>query len=62
MSAACWRSDYTKAFGGDGTVEITLRAPIPIARELQVVREGEALMLRDGETLVCEARQAPSPI
>ncbi len=40
---------YTEAFGGDGTVEITLRAPIPIARELQVVREGEALMLRDGE-------------
>ena len=47
---------YTRAFGGDGTVEITLRAPIPIARALQVVREGEALMLRDGETLVCEAR------
>ena len=47
---------YTKEFGGDGTVEITLRAPIPIARELQVVREGGALMLRDGDTLVCEAR------
>ena len=47
---------YTKEFGGDGTVEITLRAPIPIAKELQVVREGEALMLRDGDTLVCEAR------
>ena len=47
---------YTQVFGGDGTVEITLRAPIPIARELQVVREGDALMLRDGETLICEAR------
>src|SRR6185436_17578030 len=47
---------YTQAFGGDGTVEITLRAPVPIARELQVAREGEALMLRDGDTLVCEAR------
>jgi hypothetical protein len=47
---------YTRAFGGDGTVEITLRAPIPIDRPLQVVREGEGLMLRDGDALVCEAR------
>jgi hypothetical protein len=47
---------FTKEFGGDGAVEITLRAPIPIDRRLQVVREGEALMLRDGETLLCEAR------
>src|SRR5947207_484028 len=47
---------YTKAFGGDGTVEITLRAPIPIAKALQIVREGDALMLRDGDTLLCEAR------
>jgi hypothetical protein len=47
---------YTRAFGGDGTVEITLRAPIPIARALQVVRENDALMLRDGDTLLCEAR------
>jgi hypothetical protein len=47
---------YTEVFGGDGTVEITLRAPVPLARPLQVVREGEALMLRDGEALLCEAR------
>jgi hypothetical protein len=47
---------YTHEFGGDGTVEITLRAPVPIARELTVERAGEALMLRDGDTLVCEAR------
>src|SRR5215475_2621353 len=47
---------YTRAFGGDGTVEITLRAPVPIGRALQVVPQGGALMLRDGETLVCEAR------
>ncbi len=46
---------YTRAFGGD-TVEITLRAPIPIARPLQIVPEGEALMLRDGDMLLCEAR------
>jgi hypothetical protein len=47
---------YTRAFGGDGTVEITLRAPIPIATTLQVARENDALMLCDGDTLVCEAR------
>src|SRR5437868_9331976 len=47
---------FTEKFGGDGTVEITLRAPVPIARKLQLVPDGEALMLRDGETLVCEAR------
>jgi hypothetical protein len=47
---------YTRAFGGDGAVEITLRAPIPIARALEVVPEGEALILRDGDTLLCEAR------
>jgi hypothetical protein len=47
---------FTKAFGGDGTVEITLRAPIPIDRALQVVRDDNALLLRDGDTLICEAR------
>src|SRR5258708_28397751 len=47
---------FTEKFGGDGTVEITLRAPVPIERTLQLVPEGPALMLRDGATLVCEAR------
>src|SRR4029077_20722724 len=47
---------FRQAFGGDGAVEVTLRAPIPIDRRLQVARDGEALMLRDGETLLCEAR------
>ena len=47
---------FSEAFGGDGAVEITLRAPIPIDRALQVVRDGEALLLRDGDTLICEAR------
>ncbi len=32
---------FTEAFGGDGAVEITLRAPIPVDRRLQVVRDGE---------------------
>jgi hypothetical protein len=47
---------YTRLFGGDGTVEITLRAPIPIESPLQVMRDDGALLLRDGETLLCEAR------
>src|SRR5437899_7452323 len=47
---------FTEKFGGDGTVEITLRAPVPIDRAMRLVPEGEALMLRDGATLVCEAR------
>jgi hypothetical protein len=47
---------FTEALGGDGTVEITLRAPIPVDRPLQLAREDDALMLRDGATLICEAR------
>jgi hypothetical protein len=47
---------FTKRFGGNGTVEITLRAPVPIDRVMHVVPEGEVLLLHDGETLVCEAR------
>ncbi len=47
---------FTRAFGGDGTVEITLRAPVPIDKPLQVSREDDALMLRDGTLLLCEAR------
>ena len=49
-------NQFAKVFGGDGAVEITLRAPIPIATPLQVVRDDGALLLRDGETLLCEAR------
>ena len=47
---------FGEAFGGDGTVEITLRAPIPIDTPLTVARAGDALTLHDGETLLCEAR------
>ncbi len=47
---------FTEAFGGDGTVEITLRAPIPVDTPLSIERSGDMLMLRDGDTLVCEAR------
>jgi hypothetical protein len=47
---------FTEMMGGDGTVEITLRAPVPVDRPLQVACDGAALMLRDGDTLICEAR------
>jgi len=47
---------YNKAFGGDGAVEITLRAPIPIETRMNLVREDAAITMRDGDTLICEAR------
>jgi hypothetical protein len=47
---------FHRQFNTDGAVEVTLRAPVPIARALAVAREGDALMLRDGDTLLCEAR------
>jgi hypothetical protein len=47
---------FARTFKTDAPVEITLRAPIPIERALRVVREDEALTLRDGDTLLCEAR------
>jgi len=46
---------FHRAFDTDGAVQVTLRAPIPLERELAVTREGDALLLRDGDTLVCEA-------
>jgi hypothetical protein len=47
---------FHRAFGADGAVEVTLRAPVPLERELMVTREDDGLMLRDGALLVCEAR------
>jgi hypothetical protein len=47
---------FHEAFDTDGAVEVTLRAPVPLARPLCVSREDDALMLRDGDTLLCEAR------
>jgi hypothetical protein len=47
---------FHRAFATDGAVEVTLRAPIPLERPLAVTRAGEALMLHDGEQLICEAR------
>ena len=47
---------HAETFGGNGAVEITLRAPIPVDRELSIARTDDVLLLRDGDTLVCEAR------
>jgi hypothetical protein len=49
-------------------VEVTLRAPIPLDRALQVGLRDGAVDLRDGETLIAEARtatldlEAPGPV
>jgi hypothetical protein len=49
------------------TVEVTLRLPPPLERELALSRDGERLLLWDGEALVAEARpgelvlEAPAP-
>jgi hypothetical protein len=42
----------------DGPAEVTLRVPPPLERELALERDGERVVMRDGETLVAEA--APS--
>jgi len=47
---------FHRAFATEGAVEVTLRTPIPLERPLAVTRAGEALMLHDGEQLICEAR------
>ena len=39
----------------DGAVEVTLRRPPPLDHELDVVRAGERVELRDGDDLVAEA-------
>ncbi|MFO1079330.1 MAG: hypothetical protein U1E23_01700 [Reyranellaceae bacterium] len=50
-------NEWHARFGADSPVEVTLRAPVPIARELAIVPDGDAtLLLRDGDTLICEAR------
>jgi hypothetical protein len=46
------------AFVDADAVEVTLRLPPPIARPLQVERDGEVAVLRDGDALVAEARPA----
>jgi hypothetical protein len=48
---------FHRTFDTNGAVEVTLRAPIPLERELMVSREGDALVLHDGDRLLCEARR-----
>lgn len=43
---------------GAEAVEVSLRAPPPLDRELEVVRDGERVELRDADTLVAEGRPA----
>ncbi len=42
----------------EGGVEVTLRAPPPLDRALDVIREGEGVRLMDGDNLVAEAKPA----
>jgi hypothetical protein len=56
------------AFVDADAVEVTLRLPPPIGCALEVEREGDAVLLRDGGALVAEARptqlelDAPAPV
>jgi len=43
----------------DGPAAVSLRSPVPLARELGVEREGEGLRIVDGETLVAAVEPAP---
>lgn len=44
----------------EGAAEVSLRAPVPLDRSLEVVREGErSVRVLAGETLVAEGRAAP---
>jgi hypothetical protein len=42
----------------DGPAEVTLRLPPPLERRLRVERDGERVLLLDGDALVAEARPA----
>jgi len=43
----------------EGSVEVTLRSPPPLERQLELRREPARVELKDGEQLVAEARCAP---
>ena len=49
------RASSRRALGG-GPAEVTLRLPPPLDTPLDVARDGERLLLRDGDALVAEAR------
>lgn len=52
---------YARAVGRDGAVEVTLRSPPPLDRELTVHRDGDGLALLDGEVLVARAGRGDTP-
>ncbi len=41
---------------GEGGIEVTLRLPPPLDRPLQVTRDGDRVLLTDGDALIAEAR------
>jgi len=43
----------------DGVAEVTLRRPPPLGRPLSVEREGDRVVVRDGDAVVAEAVEAP---
>jgi hypothetical protein len=43
----------------DGIAEVTLRKPPPLGRALRVEREGDRVVVRDGDAVVAEAVEAP---
>lgn len=45
----------------DGPATVDLRSPVPLDTELRLEREGEAVRVLDGETLVAEARPGEPP-
>jgi hypothetical protein len=42
----------------DGDAEVTLRRPPPLERALAITREGERVLVRDGDDLIAEGRPA----
>jgi hypothetical protein len=52
------------ALGAEGA-EVSLRSPPPLERELEAAREGDRVVMRDGDTLVAEgvaiAAELPAP-
>jgi hypothetical protein len=49
---------FLNATGGSGAVEVTLRKPPPLERDLELHLAGDQARLQDGEELIAEARSA----
>jgi hypothetical protein len=46
----------------DRTADVTLRGPLPPQRALSIGRDGDGLVLNDGDTLLAEARPAANDV